>query len=297
MRGPVKVRMRSNGSCVIKLFLREIRIEHTLFALPFAYVGAVFAARGLPSWHALLWITLAVLGARTAAMAANRYFDREIDAQNPRTARRAVASGALAPAVMLWAIALGLALLLLSAWMLNPLCVKLLPIAAVGVLLYPLCKRFTWLVHFVLGAVDGLAPLGAYIGVSGTISVSALLLFLAVTVWVAGFDIAYALMDLPTDRAQNIRSVPARFGAGAGRWAPIALHGVMVVGLALAGLLAQAGWFYYAGVAAAVALTLYENHLYGVSENVFVLNERIFNWNMRFSLIFLATTLGGYLIH
>jgi 4-hydroxybenzoate polyprenyltransferase len=265
--------------------------------LPFAYVGAVLGARGLPSWWSLLWITLAVLGARTAAMAANRYFDREIDARNPRTARRALANGTLAPAVMVWAIVLGLVLLLISAWMLNPLCVKLLPIAALGVLLYPLCKRFTWLVHFVLGAVDGLAPLGAYIGVTGTVSASAFLLFIAVTVWVAGFDIAYALMDLPTDREQHINSVPARFGERAGRWVPIALHAVMAAALALAGILGGAGWLYYAGVVAAIALTVYENRLYGVSENVFVLNERIFTGNMAFSVVFLAATLGGYLVH
>ncbi|HTU71766.1 MAG TPA: UbiA-like polyprenyltransferase [Candidatus Baltobacteraceae bacterium] len=279
------------------VFLKEIRIEHTLFALPFAYVGAILGARGLPSWSALLWITLAVFGARTAAMAANRYFDRELDARNPRTARRALATGTLAPAVMIWAIVLGLALLVLSAWMLNPLCVKLLPVAAVGVLVYPLCKRFTWLVHFVLGAVDGLAPLGAYISVTGRVSASALLLFLAVTVWVAGFDIAYALMDLPTDREQHINSIPVRFGEGSGRWAPIALHALMVVMLAAAGLLAVAGPLYYAGVAAALVLTFYENRLYGISENVFVLNERIFTGNMTFSLVFLAATLGGYLLH
>src|SRR5215469_10975734 len=125
----------------VKLFLKEIRIEHTLFALPFAYVGAIFAAHsvglhtvlGQPLWLALVWITLAVLGARTAAMAANRYFDRDIDKRNPRTARRAVASGALSPSVMIWAMVLGFALLLVSAWMLNPLCVKLMPIAALGV--------------------------------------------------------------------------------------------------------------------------------------------------------------------
>ena len=149
------------------VFLREIRVEHTLFALPFAYVGAILAARGIPSLAALIWITLAVLGARTAAMAANRFLDREIDARNPRTARRALASGTLAPATMLWASAAGLALLLISAWMLNPLCVKLMPIAALLVVIYPLCKRFTWTTHFVLGAVDGLAPLGAYVGVAG----------------------------------------------------------------------------------------------------------------------------------
>ena len=281
---------------MVKLFLREIRIEHTLFALPFAYVGAVLAARGVPSAWSLLWITLAVFGARTAAMAANRYFDREIDAKNPRTARRALASGALPPSVMVWAIALGLALLLVSAWMLNPLCVKLMPIAAAGVLIYPLCKRFTWLVHFVLGAVDGLAPLGAYIGITGTVSVGALLVFAAVTVWVAGFDIAYALMDLPTDREQGIHSLPARFGERSGRWLPIALHTVMVLLLAAAGLLAHAGSLYYAGVAAAVVLTVYENRLYGLAENVFVLNERIFISNMAFSIVFLAATVGGFVL-
>ena len=122
------------------------------------------------------------------------------------------------------------------------------------------------------------------------------MLFFAVTIWVAGFDIAYALMDLPTDRAQRISSVPARFGEGAGRWMPIALHALMAALLALAGILADAGWLYYTGVAAAIVLTLYENRLYRVCENVFVLNERIFKGNMAFLVVFLAATLGGYLI-
>lgn len=282
---------------MIRAFLKEIRVEHTLFALPFAYTGAIFAAHGLPSWHALLWITLAVLGARTAAMAANRYFDRDIDARNPRTARRALASGALAPSVMAWAIVGGLALLLVSAWMLNPLCVKLMPIAALGVLVYPLCKRFTWLVHFVLGALDGLAPLGAYIAITGTAGASAFLLFAAVTIWVAGFDIAYALMDVTTDREQGIQSLPARFGDASGRVLPIALHGAMTLLLALAGMAGSAGWPFYLGVAAAAGLTVYENHLYAVAPNVFVLNERIFTGNMIFSLCFLAATLAGFLVN
>ncbi|HEV7180749.1 MAG TPA: 4-hydroxybenzoate octaprenyltransferase [Candidatus Baltobacteraceae bacterium] len=281
---------------MVRVFLKEIRIEHTLFALPFAYVGAVFAARGVPSWTAVLWITLAVLGARTAAMAANRYFDRDIDARNPRTARRAVASGVLAPSVMVWAIGFGFALLLLSAWMLNPLCVKLMPIAAAGVLVYPLCKRFTWLVHFVLGAVDGLAPLGAYIGVAGTVGSSVVLIFFAVTVWVAGFDIIYALMDLPTDVKEGLNSLPARFGERSGRWLPIALHALMVVLLAGAGVLAGAAWPYYIGVAAAAGLTLYENRLFAESENLFVLNERIFTSNMAFSIVFLAAAVAGFAV-
>lgn len=277
-----------------RLFLKEIRIEHTLFALPFAYAGAVFAARGVPSAHALLWITLAVLGARTAAMAANRYFDREIDARNPRTARRALASGKMVPSVMLWACVIGIALLLVSAWELNPLCVKLLPLAALGVFIYPLCKRFTWLTHFVLGAVDALAPLGAFIGVSGTVSWAALLLFGAVTVWVAGFDIIYALMDLPIDREQGIRSLPARFGERSGRVLPAVLHGSMVAMLAGAGVLAHASWPYAAGLAAGVLLIAYEERLFTAAENVFALNERVFTANMAFSVVFLATAVAGF---
>ncbi len=277
-----------------RLFLKEIRVSHTFFALPFAYTGAVFAARGFPSWWALLWITLAVLGARTAAMAANRYFDREIDAKNPRTARRALVTGTLSPATMLWAVLFGLALLLVAAWQLNPLCVKLLPIAAIGVLLYPLCKRFTWFTHFVLGAVDGLAPLGAFIGVAGMISWPIVAVFLAVTVWVAGFDIAYALMDLATDTEQGIASMPARFGAATGRVLPVVLHGVMLLLLAIAGFSAQAGPVYYLGILAAAALIWYENRSYARAENVFVLNERIFIANMIFSVVFLATTLASF---
>ncbi|HEY5425989.1 MAG TPA: UbiA-like polyprenyltransferase [Candidatus Tumulicola sp.] len=278
----------------LALFLKEIRIEHTLFALPFAYVGAVLAARGFPSWAALGWITLAVLGARTAAMAANRYLDRDIDARNPRTAGRAVASGTLSPATMLWAVLVGLIVLLIAAWMLNPLCVKLLPLAALLLLIYPLCKRFTWLAHFVLGAVDALAPLGAYIGVAGKVTWPAVLLFLAVTVWVAGFDIVYALMDLPVDRAQGISSLPARFGEASAHVLPLALHALMLGLLAWAGLAAGVGAFYYAGVAAAALLVLYEKRLLRGAENVFVLNDRVFVSNMTFSLVFLGTTVASY---
>jgi 4-hydroxybenzoate polyprenyltransferase len=278
----------------VVLFLREIRVEHTLFALPFAYVGAVLAARGVPSLPALGWITLAVIGARTAAMAANRLLDREIDARNPRTARRALATGALAPATMLWATFAGLVLLLWSAWMLNPLCVKLMPIAALLLLTYPLCKRFTWATHFVLGAVDGLAPLGAYIGIAGTITLPAVLLFAAVTLWVAGFDIIYALMDFGVDSTQGIRSLPARFGEASGRVLPILLHGGMLLLLAGAGLLARAGPTYFLGVLSVAVLIIYEEHLFRSGANLFVINERVFISNMAFSVVFLITTVGGY---
>jgi 4-hydroxybenzoate polyprenyltransferase len=283
-----------NSFAPLRMFLREIRIEHTLFALPFAYVGAVLAARGVPSGAQLFWITLAVLGARTAAMAANRYLDRDIDAKNPRTARRALASGALHPRAMLYAIAAGLGLLVLSATQLNPLCVALAPVAALAILAYPLCKRFTWGSHFVLGAIDGLAPLGAFIAIAGTVTWAAVSLFVAVTVWVAGFDIIYALMDRDVDVAQGLRSIPARFGEVSGRTLPIALHVAMIALLAAAGALAGAGAAYYAGVALAAALAWYEQRLFGVAKNIFALNERVFVSNMLFSVAFLLTTLGGF---
>ena len=278
-----------------RIFLRDIRIEHSLFALPFAYVGAVLASHGVPTAWQLFWITIAVLGARTAAMAANRYFDREIDARNPRTARRALASGALPPRVMVVAIVAGIALLLLAAFQLNPLCVLLAPVAALAVLVYPLCKRFTWATHFVLGAIDGLAPLGAFIAIAGTVTWSAIALFVAVTLWVAGFDVIYALMDRDVDVAQNIRSIPARFGAANGRTLAIGLHITMIALLAAAGALEHAGAAYYAGVGLAVFLTWYEQRLFGVAKNLFILNERIFISNMIFSVAFLCTTLGGFL--
>jgi len=278
----------------LRIFLREIRIEHTLFALPFAYVGAILAAQGLPSFPVLGWIALAVLGARTAAMAANRLFDREIDPRTPRTARRALASGTLPASAMVWASIAGLALLVLAAWMLNPLCLKLLPVAAALLLVYPFCKRFTWLTHFVLGAVDGLAPLGAYVAVAGKITLPALALFLAVTLWVAGFDIIYALMDLSVDRAQGIRSLPERFGEGSGRIVPIVLHVAMLALLAGAGMLDGAAPIYYFGVAAVAVLILYEEYLFRSGANLFVINERVFLSNMTFSVFFLATTLGAY---
>ena len=280
-----------------QILLREIRVEHTLFALPFAYVGAVLAARGLPTLHQFVWITLAVLGARTAAMAANRYIDRDIDAQNPRTARRALASGTLAPEIMLATAVAGIVLLVVAAAELNPLCLRLLPLAGLGIFAYPFCKRYTWGVHFVLGAVDGFAPLGAFVAVSGTVSWPAILTFVAVTLWVAGFDVIYALMDRDVDLAQNIRSIPARFGERNGRRLPIVMHVAMAAILAFAGFLAAAGPIYYLGALLALGLAFYENRLYDRAENVFVLNERVFIGNMVFSLAFLATTYAGFAFH
>lgn len=301
MRGPARVRAHWDAYWIVRnrmhylrLFLRDIRIEHTLFGLPFAYVGAVMGSRGLPTFAQMFWITVAVVGARTAAMAANRYFDRKIDAKNPRTQNRPTASGALSPSVMAIAIVAGLLVTLVAAWQLNPLCVALLPLAALALIVYPLCKRFTWASHFLLGAVDGFAPLGAFIAVTGTITFPALLLFLAVTIWVAGFDILYALMDYDVDVAQNLRSVPVRFGERASRTLPIVLHVLMVLSLWSAGILAGATSIYFVGVMLAVLLVVYESRLIALASNIFALNERVFVTNMAFSVGFLATTVAAY---
>ena len=280
----------------LRLLLEELKIEHTLFALPFAYVGALLGARALPTLHQIVWITIAVLGARTAAMAANRLLDARVDARNPRTARRHVASGALSPRAMLWAIVAGLALLTIAAWQLNPLCLELLPIGAAAVLVYPLVKRWTWGVHFVLGAVDGLAPLGAWIAVTGRVEPAALVLFAAVTLWVAGFDILYALMDRDFDLREGVRSIPARFGMKAGRLLPALLHGLVIAALALCGAMTGVHPLYWLGVVIAAFLLAYERLLIGRQHDVVALNAAVFNANMLFSVIFFLCTAASVVL-
>lgn len=280
----------------LRAFIRDTKPEHTLFALPFAYAAALLAQGGIPSWRTLAWITLAVLGARTAAMAANRLLDARVDARNPRTAARPLATGELRPAIMLWAIVIGVALLTLAAWQLNPLCLALVPLGAVALVIYPLVKRFSWGVHFLLGAVDALAPLGGWLAVTGRFEWPALILFIAVTLWVAGFDILYALMDYEFDVREGIRSIPARFGTQAGLRLPIVLHGLMVALLAWLGIAVHAHPLYWLGLVAGIALLSYEMVLIRRREgDVFALNAAVFTANMTFSVIFLVTTAASLL--
>lgn len=279
----------------VTAFADEIKVEHTLFALPFAYAAMLLAARGLPPVHVVVWVTVAVLGARTAAMAANRLLDARMDAKNPRTAHRRVASGRLRPAVMWWAAIVGLALLTLAAANLNPLCLALLPIGAAAVIIYPLVKRWTWAVHFVLGGVDALAPLGAWIAVTGKIEPAAWLIFAAVTLWVAGFDVIYALMDRDFDLREGVRSIPARFGTRAGLRLPEILHALLIVALVLLGLALAVHPLYWLGVIFAVVLLGYEFRLLARQRDVFALNAAVFNANMLFSVAFLFTTAAAVL--
>jgi len=205
-----------------------IQFQHTVFALPFALLGMMLAANGWPPWRTTGWIVVAMVGARSAAMGFNRLVDREFDAANPRTAGRALPAGLLSPGFVAGFVAASLALLALAAWRLNPLCLRLYP-AGVAVLLgYSYCKRFTALAHLALGLALAGAPLGAWIAVRGDIRPAPLVLACAVLLWVAGFDILYALQDLEFDRRSGLHSIPAAIGVVPSLWVSGLLHAGML---------------------------------------------------------------------
>jgi 4-hydroxybenzoate polyprenyltransferase len=250
-------------------FLDMIRFEHTIFALPFAYLGMVLAANWppmaggikFPTLHQLVWITVAMASARTLAFALNRYADRFYDARNPRTANRPLPTGRLSPRATLGYGAVALLVLAFAAWQLNALTLKLLPGALLLLIGYSYTKRFTWLSHWVLGATDGLAPAGAWVAVRGAVDPPAWLLWLAVTLWIAGFDLIYACQDTEFDRETGLYSVPARFGNAVALRLAQANHLLTVLALAAVGILMSLGWVYWLGLAAVAGLLVYEHSL------------------------------------
>lgn len=245
-----------------RVFAEMVKWEHTVFALPFAYMGAILAvSRGWPTWAQMGWITVAMVAGRTLAFVLNRWIDREIDARNPRTAGRAVPKGLLGPADMLAYGAVSLALFLLAVYQLAPLARVLWPIVLIAFVAYSYTKRFTWLSHVWLGACLGLAPLGAWVAITDRINPEPWLLFFAVTFWVAGFDIIYATQDIKVDREQGLYSIPARFGIGTALVVTRVLHGASVLALVAAGLALSLGPVYYAGVVLTALLLAYENYL------------------------------------
>src|SRR5207247_1460298 len=195
--------------------LDAIKFEHTIFALPFAYIAMVLAAGGWPGTRTVAWVTLAMVGARTCAMAANRVIDRVIDAENPRTAGRHLPRGLLRAGELTALAAAGAALMFVSAWMLNPLCLALAPLALVFLVGYSYTKYVTWTSHWILGFTDGIAAAGGWVAVRERFDPPALVLWFALTVWIAGFDLIYACQDVAFDRAQGPPSVPSRFGVAA----------------------------------------------------------------------------------
>jgi 4-hydroxybenzoate polyprenyltransferase len=273
-----------------RLFASLVKIEHTVFALPFAYVGAFLALDGVPGAADVLWLTLAMVGARSLAMALNRLIDAEIDARNPRTAGRELPRGALGRPEVLAFCAASLALFLVAVFQLEPIVRWLWPFPVVAFVVYPYLKRVTWLSHVWLGLVDGLAPVGAWAAVTNELPWQAWVLGLAVAAWVAGFDVLYALFDLDVDRAQGLHSLPVRFGVPAAFAAARALHLATGAFLVVAGLGLPVGGFYWAG-AAAVALMLAYEHLIVSPTDLRRLDMAFFTLNGVISVVFFAFVL------
>jgi 4-hydroxybenzoate polyprenyltransferase len=236
-----------------------VRIEHTVFALPFAYAGALLATDGWPGWPDMLWITVAMTGARTLAMALNRLLDSELDARNPRTATRELPSGALTRLQVIALSSVALTVFLVAVFQLDPVVRWLWPIPVAMFFVYPYLKRFTWLCHLWLGACLGLAPVGAWLAVSGQAPWDAWVLGGAVLLWVAGFDLFYSLFDIEHDRREGLHSWAVRFGERGVFAGARAFHVGTVLLLALVGFGLGAGPAYWLGVAVVAALLTYEH--------------------------------------
>jgi 4-hydroxybenzoate polyprenyltransferase len=252
----------------------------------------VLAAGGWPGWWTLGWVTAAMVGARTCAMAANRVIDRVVDAKNPRTAARHLPRGILSATEMTLFAAGGAALMFVAAWMLNPLCLELAPLALVCLVGYSYTKFFTWTSHWILGFTDGIAAAGGWIAVRGALDAPALVLWFALTVWIAGFDLIYACQDIEFDRAHGLHSIPARFGA------PVALalarvnHALTVIALGALGAMLQLGPLYWLGCLVVVALLVYEHSLV-TPHDLSRIDVAFFNVNGYIAVIVFLAMLGG----
>ncbi len=272
-----------------RLTLEMIKIEHTLFALPFAFLGALLAANGLPSGRQILWIVVAMVGARSTAMAFNRIADRKIDGRNPRTASRALPAGLLSVGFVWMFTIISALLFLLAAAMLNRLTLILAPVALASVMIYSFTKRFTQLSHIVLGWCLSIAPTGAWIAVRGEIGSSIpLLLSLVVLLWTAGFDVLYACQDFDFDRKEGLRSIPARFGISRALWISRGLHAGAFLTLVGLYVFSGLGLLALIGVFATGVLLLYQHRLVK-ADDLGRLNAAFFTTNAFVSVILLIT--------
>jgi 4-hydroxybenzoate polyprenyltransferase len=276
----------------LRHLLDAIKFEHTVFALPFAYIAMMLAAGGWPGVRTVGWITVAMIGARTCAMASNRVIDRWIDGRNPRTAARHLPRGLLGVWELRWLAVAGGALMLLAAAMLNWLCLALAPLALAFLVGYSYTKRFTWASHWILGFTDGIAAAGGWIAVRASLEPPALVLWLALTVWIAGFDIIYACQDVEVDRAQGLHSVPARFGVAPALGLARLNHALTALALAWLGVMMGLGIFYWVGLVAVVALLVYEHSLVRPGD-LTRLNVAFFNVNGYIAVIVLVAVATG----
>ncbi len=282
----------------VRTLLEMIKFSHTVFAFPFALMGATLAAMrngAPPSFGQIFWICVAMVGARSGAMGLNRIIDARIDAENPRTASRHIPAGKVSPREAWLFVLSSFAVLLVAAWMLNPLCFYLSPLALFFLALYSFCKRFTALAHVVLGICLGAAPIGAWIALRGDISWQVVALGLAVLFWVAGFDVFYALQDLEFDRDQGLHSIPVKLGVERSLWLVRGFHGAMVFLLLLLPIGTGLGWIYLLGVAVVAALLIYE-HLLVKPGDLSKLDAAFFNMNGYVSVAIFLFTLVDALI-
>lgn len=266
-------------------FLSLVVFAHTVFALPFALLSAILAANGVPSGRTLLWILVAMVGARSAAMSFNRIVDRHVDAKNPRTARREIPAGVVSPVAAALFCAASAALFVVAAAQLNRLCLTLSPVALLVVLGYSYAKRFTAAAHLVLGLALAIAPVGAWVAVTGVFARPPVLLGLAVVFWVAGFDVIYSLQDEEFDRAEGLRSIPARFGAPRALQIARLFHGATLVLFYAVFLAVGGGWLFGAAVVVA-GLFLVRQHRLVSPNDLSRINAAFFTANGWLSVAF-----------
>lgn len=271
-----------------------IKFSHSVFALPFAFTGALLAAEGIPTFQQIFWITIAMVGARSGAMGMNRIIDRKIDALNPRTKSRELPSGVIKSGEALFFTVIAFVFFLVATYKLNPLCFKIAPFAIAVILLYPYTKRFTWLCHVVLGIAISFAPFGAWIAVRGTIDAEIFPLVFAVLFWVAGFDLFYALHDMDFDKEQNLHSVPSRFGIKNTLWMARAFHLITVSMLLILIPVFNLSALYLLGVFIAAAMLLYEHSLVKPTD-LSRLDMAFFNMNGYISITVFVFTLLNYI--
>ncbi len=279
----------------IRIILEMIKFEHTVFALPFAFTGAILAEGRVPPWGKIFWISVAMVGARSAAMGFNRWADRKFDAENPRTKGRALPIGLVSPQQVIVFTAVSSALLIFAASRLNPLSFYLSPVALATVFFYSYTKRFTYLSHVFLGLAICIAPIGAWIAVTGRLEAPALVLGMAVFFWLIGFDILYALQDIDFDRTAGLYSIPRRFGVRRSLWISRASHLVTIGALYWIYFLLPVGWLYFTGITIALGLIIYEHSL--VKQNdLSRLDLAFFNMNGYISVVVFVFTMLDVLV-
>lgn len=244
-----------------KAHVNNIALSHAIFALPFAYIGAILAVGGMPSGRDLFWITIAMTGARSAAMALNNYIDLKYDRLQPRFVNRPMVTGKVKPWEAVALTVFSLAVFVWAAANLHPVCLQLAPLAIIPLAVYPYMKRFSWTCHLVLGLALSIAPVGSWIAIRGEVSLPILLLGLTVCTWIAGFDVIYGCQDVEFDKKHGLHSIPVRFGIKGALTITKIMHMISIAGFFAVGQLMNLHWSYYCGVILAAAVLVYQHSL------------------------------------